>query len=155
LRRIGTLSHVYENGQLQVVEDDVLNVVRKIRDEFSPRVSVYWNDHIQKFTLTETSLDGTEERLIFNVDLLDERVLDRLRHADQWRGREDPAYVLPDSEDFLARIEEAQEVLDAEKDRAFHEKREELKERYEAFAELDGRGVRAQILLPPGVKSHG
>ncbi len=148
MRRIGTIKHLMQDGQMQVVEDDVLNIVRKIQADFSSRVTVYWNDYLSKFTLTETSLDGAEERLIFHVEVLDERVLDRLRNADHWRGREDPAHVLGDDEDIVARIDAAQALLDAEKDRKFHEKREELKEEFMALTETDGRGVRASILVP-------
>jgi len=148
MRRIGTIKHLMQDGQLQVVDDDVLNIVRKIHADFSERITVYWNDYIAKFTVTETSLDGSTERLIFNVKELDERVLDRLREADQWRGREDPHHMLPETEDFLAAFERSQAQLDEGKDEAFREKQQELKEEFVAYAELDGRGVRAQILVP-------
>lgn len=148
MRRIGTIKHLMQNGQLEVVADDVLNIVRKIHADFSERITVYWNDYIGKFTITETSLDGSTERLIFNVKELDERVLDRLREADQWRGREDPEHILPEAIDFLSRVEKKQEANDAEKDETFREKQKELKEQFVAYAELDGQGIRAQILVP-------
>ena len=147
MKRIGTLKHTYEQGHVQTVEDDVLNVVRKIR-QISPRITVYWNDYLGVFTLTETSLGGDEERLIFNTPSLDERVIDRLLQADQWRGREDPSHVLPEGEDFVSVVDADQQRIDAEKDAATRERAAELNEALDAYLELDGRGVRASVRVP-------
>jgi hypothetical protein len=148
MRKLGhSLKYLQHNGHLEIVADDVLNIVRRIH-ELSPRIAVYWNDYIDKFTLTETTLDGSTERLIFHVEELDERVLHRLLRYDMWHGREDPEHVVPDEEDFLAKIEKDQAVVDDQKDEDFREKRADLKERFTAYAEADGRGIRASVLIP-------
>lgn len=154
MRKLTTVKHCVQAGQVQVVEDDVLNIVRKVKD-ISSRLTVYWNDYLGKFTITETSLDGAEERLVFHTDKLDERVVDRLLRADQWQGREDPAHVLPDDDDFLSQIEEWEdEEQKAELKRAV-EKGVSAGEAIGSYLELDGRGTRAQILVPRGYKQRG
>lgn len=152
MRRLGLLKHTYENGQMQVVDDDVLHIVSRIK-EISDRLTVYWNDYIDQFTITETSLDGSTERLVFSVPLLDERVLDRLRLADQWRGREDPSHVLPEGEDFVSVVDASQEEIDREKITHQRGRRQEILEEYASYADVDGRGTRASVLIPRGVKS--
>jgi hypothetical protein len=147
MRRIGTIKHLIQDGGMTEVEDDVLNIVRRVHS-ISPRLTVYWNDYIDKFTITETSLDGSTERLVFHVTHLDERALVKLQAADHWNGREDPEHVLADDQDFVAALDAAQAVVDKEKDEAFREKQQELKEPFVAYSELDGRGIRAQILVP-------
>jgi hypothetical protein len=152
LRKIGTIANVYENGQMQVVEDDVLNIVRKLRD-ISTRLTVYWNDHINQFTITETSLDGAEERLVFNVPELDERVVDRILVADQWHGREDPTHILSENEDFLTAVESDEERIDREKTERERDIMGGVIEELASYADLDGRGTKASILIPKGVRS--
>ena len=153
MQRIGSLKHVYENGQMQVVEDDVLNIVRKVRD-LSPRLTVYWNEHIEQFTITETSLDGAEERLVLNCRVLDERVLDRLQVADQWRGNDVPSHILPEAEDFLTRVEGEEAQLDREKDERIRDRVGEVIEPLASYMDLDGRGTKASILIPKGYRDR-
>lgn len=153
MRELRTVKHFYEAGKLQEVEDDVLNIVRKIKD-ISPRLKVFWNDYKGCFTITETSLDGAEERLVLHAELLDERVIDRLLVADQWRGREDPDHVLPDSEDFLTRIEQEQDAADQEDNRLVVDKLMAHREAMASYADHDGKGTKSQILVPRGFK-HG
>jgi hypothetical protein len=150
MQKIGRMKYVFEAGQMQVVEDDVLNIVRRV-SELSPRLTVYWNEHIEQFTITETSLDGAEERLVMNVAQLDERVLDRLQVADQWRGNDVPSHVLPESEDFLSIFEAAEKKVDEEKDERIRDRVGEVIEPLASYMDLDGRGTKASILLPRGV----
>lgn len=150
MRRLGTLKTTYENGGLQTVDDDVLNIVRRIRD-ISDRVTVYWNDQKGCFTLTETSLDGSTERLVFEVAELDERVLTRLRGADHWQGNETPEHVRPDEEDYVSELDRAQAAIDAAIDVRAREEREEILHEVASYADLDGKGTRATILVPRGI----
>ena len=154
MRRLGTLKHTYERGQMQTVDDDVLHIVSRMR-EISDRLTVYWNDHIGQFTVTETSLDGSTERLVFNVSELDERVLQRLQNADQWRGREDPDHILPEAEDWLTRVESDEERIDREKLEHQRGTMREIILPLASYADLDGRGTKASVLIPKGVKTDG
>lgn len=127
------------------VEDDVANVVRDIH-EISSRIHVYFNEQTGNFDLVESCLDNTE-RLIFSVVHLDARVVDRLRLADQWRGREDPAQSLSEDEDFLT-LMDADE--DAEKARFKEEGMDGIRDAGERLAwalEQDRRGVGASIAV--------
>ena len=153
MQRIGTIKHVYEAGQMQVVEDDVLDIVRRVR-LLSPRLSVYWNEHIRQFTITETSLDGAEERLVMNVAQLDERVLDRLQVADQWRGNETPEHILPEEEDWLSRVEADERLIEAAKTARERDRVGEVVEELASYQDLDGRGTRASILVPRSVSDR-
>jgi tRNA nucleotidyltransferase/poly(A) polymerase len=128
------------------VEDDVANVVRDIR-EIDPRIHVYWNEQGGEFDLVETCLDGTE-RLIFSVNSLDARVVTRLKQADQWHGREDPAHLLSANEDFLTQIDADEAAETAKKKAANREKIHEVGEMLAWAGEQDRRGVGAQILVP-------
>jgi hypothetical protein len=147
MRRLGTLKHTFQEGQMQTVEDDVLNIIRKMK-EISPRLTCYWNEHRDCFTITETSLDGSTESLVMNVELLDERVLDRLLTADQWQGREDPSNVLPEGEDFLASVEADEQRWSDEIEAQQQDRRAEILEEIASYADKDGKGTKAQILVP-------
>ena len=142
-----------ENGELKEVQDDVLFIIDRLK-QISPRLKIYWNEHIGKFTITETDLEGTE-RLVFNVDTLDQRVVDRMLKADQWRGREDPEHMLPESEDFLTRLETEEDEFYQAQDVAGMEKVRMFGEEFAAYLELDGRGVRSSILVPRNVGRRG
>ena len=125
------------------VEDDVANVVRDIH-EISPRIHVYYNEQTGNFDLVESCLDNTE-RLIFSVVHLDARVVNRLRLADQWQGREDPAQALDENEDFLS-LMDADEA--AEKARVKEKGMDGVRDAGERLAwalEQDRRGVGASI----------
>lgn len=90
------------------VEDDVASIVREIR-EIDPRIHVFWNEQTQRFDLVESCLDSTD-RLIFSVDELDGRVPQRLRMGNSWLGDTPEHGLVPDSEDFLTRMEAEQEA---------------------------------------------
>ena len=128
------------------VSDDVLNVVRDIR-EIDPRIRVYWNEQGGEFDLVETCLDGTD-RLIFSVDSLDARVVDRLRRADHWHGRKDPAHLLGEDDDFLSRIDADEAAETAERRERNLDRVRDAGERLAWAGEQDRRGVGAQIQVP-------
>jgi hypothetical protein len=92
------------------LEDDVLGIVSRVRQLYDGKVTVELDDHNGKFHFVEHA-DGTD-RLIFTVDELDQRALDRLVAADsQSRGYEDP---------YLA-AERAQDEAQARQDDGFKE----------------------------------
>lgn len=93
-----------------VVEDDVQNVVRGIR-EISDRLRVFYNPQSGGFDLVESCLDGTD-RLVFSVPQLDMSVLDRLHDADHWYGQDTPNHILEDDRDFVAHIDKYNEELE-------------------------------------------
>lgn len=71
---------------LVTLEDDVLSIVRSIRESYGDRITVHWEPTSEKFVFVENCADGAE-RLIFVSDTLDARILDRLHRADsQGRG---------------------------------------------------------------------
>ena len=97
-----------------VVEDDVQNIVRGIR-EISDRLHVFYNPQTGGFDVVESCLDHTD-RLVFSVPQLDNRVLDRLRQADHWYGQETPTHVLGEGEDFVAEVDRYNDERQAEID---------------------------------------
>lgn len=131
------------------VEDDVVNVVRDIR-EISPRIRVFYNEQRGNYDIVESCQDGTD-RLIFSVDSLDARVPLRLRQVDQWRGREDPEHLLPEEEDFLAKMDAAYDRMDAERQEENRDQINEVGEQLAWAGEQDRRGVGAQILVPRSI----
>jgi hypothetical protein len=131
-----------------VVEDDVQNVVRGIR-ELSDRLHVFYNPQTEGFDIVEKCLDSTD-RLVFSVPELDMRVLDRLRRADHWHGQEVPSHVLGESEDFVAEVDAWNEKHQADKDAEGFERIREAGERL-AWAldnTSDQHSVGGQILVP-------
>lgn len=88
---IPTLKAFYSRREgLMEVDDDVLSIVRQVRDQYGDRVKVHWEPTTEKFVFVENCADG-EERLIFMVDELDGRALERLLLADkEWWGHSDP-----------------------------------------------------------------
>jgi hypothetical protein len=93
-----------------VVEDDVQNIVRGIK-EISDRLHVFYNPQHGGFDVVESCLDGTD-RFVMSASELDNRVLDRLRNADHWHGQDTPEHVLGDDEDFVAQIDEHNEAIE-------------------------------------------
>lgn len=134
------------SGGVVEVEDDVANVVRDIH-AISPRIHVYWNEQTEKFDLVEECLDDTH-RLIFSVQSLDARVLTRLKVADQWRGQDAPAHLLPEDEDFLSIIDADDEKERADLKEMNMDRVRDAGERLAWAGEQDRKGVGAQISVP-------
>jgi hypothetical protein len=133
-----------QHGAVEVT-DDVANVVRDIH-AISPRIHVFWNEQTDEFDLVEHCLDETH-RLIFSVQSLDARVVNRLRIADQWHGREDPSHPLEEDGDFLSKIDEDDGREEAERNEEHLDRIREAGERLAWAGEMDRRGVGAQIRI--------
>jgi len=138
-----------ERGQLVEVDSHVTGVIEDIR-AISPRIHIFWNEQGQEFDLVEYCLND-EQRLIFSVKELDARVVDRLRLADQWRGREDSTHVLPEEEDFLTQMDADNEALEATINDKQLDKLRDAGERLAWAGEQDRRGVHAQISVPRAI----
>lgn len=93
-----------------VLEDDVQNVVRDIR-AISDRLQVYYNEQTNGYDVVERCLDGTD-RLVLSTDVLDQRVVQRIRGADHWHGSDRPDHVLGDDKDFAAQIDAENEAIE-------------------------------------------
>ena len=136
--------------KMVVVDDDVQNVVRDIR-AIDDRLVVYWNEQAEYFDIVERCLDG-RERLVFSVNELDQRVPDRLRGADHWRNDE-PHFILPDDEDFVAQIDEANEELERQQKQEFDGQMEYAAESLAWALDIckDRSSVGGSILVPRGI----
>jgi hypothetical protein len=88
---IPTLKAFYSRREGFVeLDDDVLSIVRQVRDQYGDRVKINWEPTTEKYVFVENCADG-QERLIFMVDELDGRALERLLKADaEWWGHGDP-----------------------------------------------------------------
>jgi hypothetical protein len=74
---------------LVTLEDDVLSIVRQVREQYGNRVNIRLEPTTGQYVFSENCADGTE-RLIFASEHLDQRDLDRLMQADSTlRGYED------------------------------------------------------------------
>lgn len=138
-----------ERGQMHLVEDDVLGVIQQIK-ALDDRLSVYYNDWKGGFDIVESvkERDGsTTDKLVFHVEELDQRVVGRLLRADHWQGQNTPTNVLPDDQDFLSAVEEDERRIDEEKAETQREVTRELVARWGNAMELDGRGLKSQILV--------
>jgi hypothetical protein len=134
------------------LDGDVLGIVQRVK-EIDPRLSIYYNEQTDGYDLVESCLDGTD-RLVFSVDELDQRLVDRLLKADHWGG-DTPDHrdeFRPDDKDFASEMDKANEALLAAKDEESMEKVREAGERLAWALEEDGQGVRASILVPKDVK---
>ncbi len=99
---------------VQHVEDDVLDVVRQLKEMSDGRVRVYYNEQANEFNIVEHCLDGVE-RLVFNAKELDARVVERLRRADHWdASTPDRGYSRPEGSDFLDDVDAFNEALERE-----------------------------------------
>jgi hypothetical protein len=136
----------FDGNRMVELEDDVLNVVRDVR-EIDPRIHIFYNEQTDGYDLVEDCLDGVQ-RLVFSVEELDARVPLRLRMADQWRGRADPEHVLPPGEDFLDDMDRYNEALKREQDEQNRDKIRDAGERLAWALQEDRRGVQASILVP-------
>jgi hypothetical protein len=128
----------YDNREgLVELEDDVLSIVRQVRELYGHRIKICLEPTTGQYVFSENCEDGTE-RLIFVTGELDARALDRLLRADsQLRGYTD-AY------------DEAEREHDRnleERDAASLERIRDAGERLAWALEEDGRGTGAQILV--------
>jgi len=132
-----------------VVEDDVQNVVRDIK-AISPRIHVYSNPQTSGFDLVESCLDGTD-RLVFSVQQLDQRVVDRLRSADHWHGQDVPNHVLGEDEDVTARVDAHNREMEELQKEKFRDQLYDAGERLAWALDIGGPSVRSSILVPKDI----
>ena len=119
------------------LEDDVLSVVRQIRELYGHSIRVCHEPTTGEFVLSERCEDG-EERLIFTTPVLDARVIDRLLRADKTlRGYVDP---------YDQQEREYDELL-ATRDQQALDRLGDAGERLAWAMEEDGKGTGAQILV--------
>lgn len=128
--------------QMISVTDDVQNVVRDLKG-ISDRLHVYVNEQTGHFDVVESCIDGTD-RLVCTVEELDQRVVERVRAADHWYGRDTPDAVLPDEHDFASQVDRDNAALEARMD-------EEARERIRDAAER----IHWALDLGPGQHSPG
>jgi hypothetical protein len=124
-----------EHGALITLEDDVLSIVSQVRDLYGDKVSIQLDPDNGWYHFVEHGDDGTD-RLIFSVDCLDPRALDRLRRADSHtRGFKDPYDAAEREQDELQSLmqrEQTEQVLEAGEELIFHLKRQGMAPRMPA-----------------------
>lgn len=150
--KLSTVPRYDQQHGMVAVDSHVTGVLEAINELSDGRIAVYYNTQDGKFDVVEHCLDGLD-RLITSVDELDQRLVDRLRRADQWRGTDNPDNVLPDDEDFLTLIDKENEALEAQIKETSMDKIRDAGERLaRAFRadKTDGVG-RKGILVP---RSH-
>jgi hypothetical protein len=132
LRALKTFYSLREG--LVTLEDDVLSVVRQVRELYGDRIKICLEPTTGQYVFSENCGDGSE-RLIFTTPSLDARSLQRLLTADsQLRGYEDP-YDKAEREQDEAFMEKDKTALDGIRDAG---------ERLAWAMEEDGKGTHAQ-----------
>lgn len=104
------------------LEDDVLSIVRQVREVYGNRVKIAWEPTTEHYVFSEHCDDGTE-RLIFTTPELDGRALERLLRSDSHgRGYEDvyDRQEREQDEAFAARQEADRERLRESGERLAH-----------------------------------
>jgi hypothetical protein len=124
-----------ELGALVTLEDDVLSIVSQVRDLYGDKVSIQLDPDTGWYHFVAHEADGTD-RLIFSVDCLDPRALDRLQRADSHtRGFRDPYEAAEREQDELQALmqrERSEQMLEAGEELVFHLKRQGLAPRMPA-----------------------
>ncbi len=132
-----------ERGALVTLDDDVLSIVSQVRDLYGNAVSVQLDPDTGWYHFIAHEEDGTE-RLIFSVEELDPRALERLKQADAHsRG----------FQDSFDAAEREQDEAQARIDRAYAEKVSEAGEELIFHLQRDGRApfLSKQVFIPRGV----
>jgi len=97
LRAIKTYYDAREG--LVVLEDDVLSIVRQVRERYGDRIRICWEPTTEWYVFSENCADGTE-RLIFTTPELDGRAFERLMQSDsQARTYQDPYLAAENAQD--------------------------------------------------------
>lgn len=136
----------YDNrlGGLVTLEDDVLSIVSQVRQLYGTKITIELDPDQGAYHFVEHCEDHTD-RLIFTVDTLDGRCIDRLLIADaHGRGYHDP-YDLAERE---------QDRLHDEADARSAEKIREQGERLIHALKKDGieDHLPIQVAIPKGVR---
>lgn len=120
--------------RLITIEDDVLGIKAEILKTWS-QIRVYFDEWDEKWILTEVCDDG-EERLVFDTEQLDQRVLDRLHRADGATGV-----------DFLYEIEKEEARLQKDRRDKFLDQIGDVAERLQTAMHRDGITNRPKIFV--------
>jgi len=110
------------NHGLVELEDDVLSIVRQVRERYGGKVKINWEPTTEHYVFIENCADGTE-RLIFTTPHLDGRDLERLFKADAaLSGHEDPydRQEREQDDEFAARDEAKLEELREQGEKLAH-----------------------------------
>lgn len=126
-------------GELIAIEDDVLDVVRRLR-EIHGGLNVRWNERGEYFVIYELCDDG-RERLVTTVKELDPRLI---RHFEM---------LASESWDAVAEMEKMDDQAERDKKQAFAEKMGESGERLHHAIRKDYE-VKDRIFLPEDVTRH-
>lgn len=111
------------------LEDDVLSIVRQVRELYGTRVSIELDENCGMYHFVEHGEDHTD-RLIFSTPELDGRAYERLMQSDS-HGR-----MYQDPYDAAER---SQDELNIAKDRAFGEQVKEVGEELAHALRKDGK----------------
>lgn len=136
---------------VQVVEDDVLDVVKRIKQLSDGRVRIYYNEQGDEFDLVETCLDGTD-RLVFSCATLDQRTVDRFVNADQW-GADTPdrGMIKPEGSDFLDELDAYNEALEKAIRDGFRDRLGDVGERLARTMDI-GVGINSSIHVKKDIR---
>jgi len=132
------LSYFDANRQrLVTIESDVLGIKQKIMETWPGWFDVFFDDWAECWVIVQHCKDGVD-RLFYQTDTLDERVLDQIHAADsEVRGQEDA----------LALIDKFNEKISAEQDRVFGEAIQDAGERLVHAFHKDGLINRPKVFI--------
>jgi hypothetical protein len=134
---------------LITLEDDVLSIVRQVREDYGGRVTVEMDPDTGEFLFIEHGEDGTD-RLIFSTSSLDPLALDRLKRADsQSRGYEDPYDAAEREQDAL------HDALDAKTSEKFLEHGEPLAHALKKDGVMPRLPLQTSFYIPPQREAKG
>lgn len=134
------------HGGLLTLDDDVLSIVSQVRQEFGDKVQIQLDPETGWYHFVGIEDDGNTERLIFSVEQLDPRALERLRRADSHaRG----------FEDSYDAAEREQDEAQARIDRAYADKIAEAGEELLFHVQKAGQApfLAKQVYIPRGVNA--
>src|SRR5215471_565489 len=102
------IKQYYEDKQVVLLADDVLSIVRQVRELYGDKVKISWEPTTGWYVFSEMCEDKTE-RLIFTCEELDGRALERLRRSDsQARTYQDPYLAAENAQDQAHAEQDAQ-----------------------------------------------
>lgn len=132
MEKLAGVPYVARHEGIMAVDDDVLGIVRAIH-EISDRLDVYYDETRERlgyapFVVVERCLDGVE-RKVTDAHVLDQRLVQRIRAADHWHGRDVPAHVLGDHEDVTTVVDRENEAVQKRLDDEARDRIEDAAER--------------------------
>jgi len=143
------LSYLDANrGRLVTIEDDVLGIKNEIQARW-PELEVYFDTEQEEWIIVEHCRDHVD-RFVLSTKQLDQRILDRLVKADQWRH----------GNDVLKEIDSLNDAVEREHDRQLEEICVDVAERLRFAFKKDGLYDHLDIYGPrsrslPTVRNRG